>query len=240
MPVSASCRWSVPSVADSVKVVDSGQLYKGVRERVTAMVAGLTPEQQRTPVPACPGWTVHDVVAHLAGIVDDALNGRMEGAPGEAWTARQVEAGQGRSTAELLAQWSEQGAAFEKLPLPFQAIADVATHEQDIRGAIGQPGARDNDAIDFVTPIFLDGLAEAYQAQGLGPVTISTDRDAVMVGAANEGPAASLRTTRFELFRARLGRRSRDQVLAMGWTGDPTPYLGHFFAFGPAEHDLVE
>ena len=50
-------------------------------------------------VPATPQWTVHDVVAHLSGISEDATSGNMAGAPGDAWTAAQVERGAGRSIA---------------------------------------------------------------------------------------------------------------------------------------------
>ena len=33
----------------------------------------------------------------------------------------------------------------ESFPLPPQAVIDLTTHEQDIRGAVDQPGARDTD-----------------------------------------------------------------------------------------------
>ncbi|HEV7212676.1 MAG TPA: hypothetical protein VGN47_13295 [Blastococcus sp.] len=54
-----------------------------------------------------------------------------------------------------------------------------------------------------------------------------------------EGPVV-LRTTTFEAFRWRLGRRSRAQLAAMDWTGDPAPFLDALCAFGPSEVDLVE
>ncbi len=38
---------------------------------------------------------------------------------------------------------------FESFPLPPQAVIDLTTHEQDIRGAVDQPGARDTDEIQF-------------------------------------------------------------------------------------------
>lgn len=43
------------------------------RRRLVADLSGLTPEQWATPS-LCPGWDVHDVVAHL---VDSARTGRL-------------------------------------------------------------------------------------------------------------------------------------------------------------------
>ncbi len=51
----------------------------------------------------------------------------------------------------------------------------------------------------------------------------------------------SLRVSRFELFRAALGRRSPAQVSAYDWVGaDPAPYLRHFFVFSPRLDPLTE
>jgi hypothetical protein len=38
-------------------------------------------------------------------------------------------------------------------------------------------------------------------------------------------PAASVEANRHDLWRSLHGRRTREQVLAFAWTGDPTPYL---------------
>jgi hypothetical protein len=50
--------------------VDPGQLYLAARERVVALVTndGVDPD---APVLATPGWSVRDVVAHLAGVARD-------------------------------------------------------------------------------------------------------------------------------------------------------------------------
>lgn len=42
----------------------SGVAYRGVRERVTALVRTLDPAAETTPVPATPAWSVHDLLAH--------------------------------------------------------------------------------------------------------------------------------------------------------------------------------
>jgi uncharacterized protein (TIGR03083 family) len=222
-------------------LTETGRLYHDVRERITALVGTLDDAQLDAPVPACPKWRVRDVIAHLAGVCDDGLNGKMEGAPGEAWTARQVEARRDVGVPDVLAAWARDAAPFERIPLPFQAVADVASHEQDIRGALGQPGASEgNPAIEFVVPIMLDRLAQRLGEAGLGPIAIVTDRTSVMAGADRGGPVTRLEISDFEFFRAVFGRRSRAQLAALAWTGDPAPYLDELCFFGPAEHDVIE
>jgi hypothetical protein len=49
-----------------------------------------------------------------------------------------------------------------------------------------------------------------------------------------------LTTSVFELFRWRMGRRSRAQMAAMDWSGDPAPFLDHLAVFGPSPLDIVE
>jgi uncharacterized protein (TIGR03083 family) len=221
-------------------LAETGVLYGQCRARVVQLATGLTEVDAAIPVPACPGWTVHDLVAHLCGVVDDARNDRMDDAPAPAWTARQVDARKDTSIADILDEWTGLAARFETLPLPFQAVADVASHEQDLRGALHVPGFRDNEAIEFVVPILLDRLADRVASHGLAPLEMLCGPNGVLAGAGNEGELVMWRTTPFEMFRATFGRRSRAQVLTKGWEGDATPYLDHVFVFGPAEHDLEE
>ena len=159
-------------------------------------------------MPACPGWTVHDVVAHLAGIVDDALHGRLDGVATEPWTAAQVE-GRGATSAQLLAQWAAQAPAFESASLPPQAVADVACHEQDIRNALERPGDRENDeyslrvellaqrAVEEVPGLRVEsdgtafGPVDAYQHAAGRPLLLLPGDD----GPAVTGPAAGLLPT---------------------------------------------
>ena len=42
-------------------------VYRDARGRLTKLAGALTGEQLRTPVPATSAWTVHELVAHLAG-----------------------------------------------------------------------------------------------------------------------------------------------------------------------------
>ena len=50
----------------------------------------------------------------------------------------------------------------------------------------------------------------------------------------------ALETSPYELFRFRLGRRSRGQLTAMAWSGDPEPILDGLTIFGPSLLDIIE
>jgi hypothetical protein len=71
------------------------------------------------------------------------------------------------------------------------------------------------------------------------PFVVDTGADE-LTSAVREGEPLVLRTSAFEAFRLRLGRRSRSQVLALDWSDDPGDLVDRLFVFGPAEVDLVE
>ena len=71
------------------------------------------------------------------------------------------------------------------------------------------------------------------------PVQVTVEDTEFRAGPAGE-PVLGLTTTRFEAFRWRMGRRSRDQLAALDWSGDPAPVLDHLVVFGPARTDIVE
>jgi uncharacterized protein (TIGR03083 family) len=221
-----------------VSDVDLAELYRDGRARFAALVRDLSEDELTAPVPACPGWKVRDVVAHLAGVAEDVVTGNTAGAPGSDWTAAQIRRGAGRPVAELLEQWDEHAAVVEaKLaanPNRWSTPLDVATHEQDVRGAVDRPGARDNATIRALTGGLVGWLDVA------APLLVRIgDGDEVRVGP-EDGEPVVLSTTRFEAFRWRLGRRSRRQLAAMDWSGDPEPFLDHLYVFGPSPTDIAE
>jgi uncharacterized protein (TIGR03083 family) len=215
---------------------DLAGLYRDTRERLTSLVSGLDRPALATPVPACPGWEVADVVAHLAAIVEDALAGRLTGPPSEAETAVQVARYKGRPMSRTLAGWTAGAPRFEEVISAFDippAVIDVASHEQDIRGALGLPGARDNEAIRQMAGWLLERLRTPV------PVCVTVE-DAEFRAGPDGDPVLGLRTTRFDAFRWRMGRRSRGQLAALDWSGDPAPVLDHLVVFGPARSDIAE
>ncbi|WP_088285355.1 maleylpyruvate isomerase N-terminal domain-containing protein [Kineosporia sp. A_224] len=212
-------------------------LYREARERIGALVPGIPDDS--LPVPATPGWTVHDVVAHLAGAAQDGAsgNGPTDG-PTPEWTATHVERGRGVPTAELLERWATASVAVEALletvPIwPF--VFDATTHEHDLRGAVGDTGARDSVGVVLGAKLLLGALDVP------APLRVVTGTHDVRVGPqAPDDERTVLRTTDFDAFRWRMGRRSAAQLAAMDWSGDPAPFLDHLCVFGPAATDVVE
>ncbi|TML43463.1 MAG: hypothetical protein E6G27_01770 [Actinobacteria bacterium] len=73
--------------------------YRGCRERITGLAQQLDERQARAAVPACPEWTVHDVIAHLSGNVADAVARRLGGAGTDERTAERGAPGMERTRA---------------------------------------------------------------------------------------------------------------------------------------------
>jgi hypothetical protein len=192
-----------------------------------------------TTVPCTPDWTARDVLSHVSGIPDDAAAGRMDGAPGEAWTAAQVERNRSFRVGELLERWAEQAPTFAELIEQidqYRPPIDCHSHEHDIRQMLGAPGSRSNVVVD-----------QALFSEVDAPVAIAIefeDGSTVNTGDAGAETAVTLRgATRFELFRSRLGRRSRQQVRSYDWHGsdaDIEAVIDRWFSFGPSPAPIVE
>lgn len=199
---------------------DEARSYRETRLRVRGLVSGLDDAQLGTIAPATPEWRVRDVLAHQAGVASDIVAGELDGVTTAAWTGRQVGARRDQPVARILDEWDEAGATVETMmvdmphPQWHQLLADVATHEHDIRGALGRPGARDSGAV---------ATGFAYMTNGVGaPMRFETEAGTFAAGPDGE-PIATVRADRFELLRAMTGRRSYEQIRDYGWEGEPRP-----------------
>jgi uncharacterized protein (TIGR03083 family) len=203
--------------------IDLGSAYRAARERITELVATADPA---AAVPATPEWDVHDVVAHLAGIVEDVRNGNMQGATTDPWTAAQVERGRAKSVGQLLAEWTEGAPAIEGfLSSPAgasasRAVFDIHTHEADLSNALGRPAMLPASVVEWIGGELLSGFHAAVAAAGLPPVEVDA--------------------TPFEVLRGRLGRRTEDEVRGYHWSADAQPYLDTWFVFGRRTESLHE
>lgn len=210
------------------------------RARLVGVLRGLDPEEWRTPVPACPGWSAHDVLSHLVGVIEDVAAGRLSGPPDEAQTALHVARHRDDDPQELLATWDDVAPGFESGAAAlgaWPAVFDVLSHEHDVRGALDRPGARNVEGVRLAAELLLRWCRTPVA------VEVELDGDRTVVVRAKDGGAPGelhLRASSFEVMRFRLGRRSRRQVAALDWTGDPGPVLDSLFTFGPAARDLVE
>jgi uncharacterized protein (TIGR03083 family) len=197
--------------------------YRALRARV-AEVVSADPDAASKESPATPGWTVHDVLAHMVGVNDDVVNGRLEGVATDPWTAAQVEARRDASIAAMLDEWEVVGPQFETLmagvppEIAGQALFDAATHEHDIRCALGVPGARDSDALDLAWQ-----WVALMRANGGATLRVITEHGDEVIGVGD--PVATIKTTRFEVLRALTGRRSESEVARYEWEPRCQPEL---------------
>ena len=184
-------------------------------------------------VPACPAWAVRDVVGHVVGVAEDLFAG-LNGPFNDKQTAQQVDRHRDDDFAQLLDHWAETARPWEQglSATPGPPLLDLVTHEHDIRGALGQPGARDDEAVRIISERLLHFEPPV-------PLTIEVEDAVVRLGPSGDDPIV-LRTTRWELIRWRMGRRSRKQLAGMDWSADTGPLLDHLVFLGPAQEDVIE
>lgn len=190
-------------------MTDWGALYKEHVTDMSALAGDLTEAQLATTVPATPAWTVHEVLAHLAGCASDAVTGRMDGAPSPEWTARHVSERAALPVADLTDELrAQQDAIAESVvdnPRP-ALVWNIAVHHADLHEALGLPRMPDH----LWLPI----------TESLGP----------------RAPDLADRVPPYELFRGLFSRRSRAQMQAWG-TDLSAEELDKLCIFGPREDD---
>jgi uncharacterized protein (TIGR03083 family) len=225
-----------------------GAIYADSRMRISDLARQLSDSELATTLPTCPAWSVRDVIGHLAGLIDDGTHQRMAGLGTDEWTMAQVDAHRAKSLEQVLADWAQVAAAAEADlegtigPMGIRLVSDAWTHEQDIRGALGRPGARDdNSALAPTLVIQTATLGERLDAAGLGGIAIR-GADGTTLDAGSQPTGITLRVpTAWHYVRAVTSRRSRAQVSAMQWEGaPPDTWMEAFFRFTPAEQDILE
>jgi hypothetical protein len=110
-------------------------------------------------------------------------------------------------------------------------VIDLTTHEQDIRGAVDRPGARDTDEVQFAFELVAQRAVEVVPG-------LRVEADGVAYGP--EDATSTLRGDRFDLYRAMMGRRSPAQLRALDWGGESLAAIDAVAVFGPAPADVVE
>ncbi|HEV2886398.1 MAG TPA: maleylpyruvate isomerase family mycothiol-dependent enzyme, partial [Jatrophihabitans sp.] len=183
------------------------QLYVDSERRIEDLVTPLDDATLDKLTPACPDWSVRDVLAHLAGAATSFGTESFARVGTDPWTAEHVESRRNRSAADLVAErWAqtpklEQVAPDDRVWLP--VVHDALSHEADIRGAIGAPGLP-ADALAAAFPL-LEAVLPMKLGQ-FGTTTLELDGQPRTFG---EGePALVVRAPLFEFWRGTFGRRS--------------------------------
>jgi len=220
------------SAPEAVDVPDDvvARTYREAREQMLAIAGALDASQAASPVPACPAWTVHHLLAHVTGIAADLSAGRRPDGDTQAWVDAQVEARRDHSLEQICAEWSEVGPVFEAMidakPQRLWGLAyDTVVHEHDLRNAVGLPGHRDASRVQTAALLGLRLVRSDLEAAGLPPVEIIIDGTVHGIGG---GPGAAefvMRGSSFEMLRLLGSRRTRDEFTAADHDGDVERFL---------------
>lgn len=130
-------------------MTDSSTAERYYRESHQAICDLITAENEHLTVPACPGWSLHDLLAHVTGAMQDFIAGNTGGAPGPEWTNAQVERFRGSHIEAIKSAWraslDQAGPVFRRMG--DQLLPDIVTHEFDARGALGNQDARNEGRV---------------------------------------------------------------------------------------------
>jgi uncharacterized protein (TIGR03083 family) len=220
--------------------VDGIEEWSRAQQRVIGLVGDLTPERAQARVPACPDWTVRDLLSHMVGLGADVVAGDEPDDHNADWTARQVARRRDRDVGALVEEWRSVAGPLRDWMAEHgtRPLFDVTIHEQDLRGALGEPGAQDTPAMAAVRDRFVARLAD--RLGGRPPLSLVGERWR-WDSEPDAEPAVVVQAPEFELTRALLARRSARQLRSWTVRGDVDAYLDAFTSLGPLpETDLSE
>jgi hypothetical protein len=178
---------------------------------------------------------VRDLLSHMVGLGADVVAGDEPDDHNEAWTQKQVDRRRDRDVAALVDEWR---AVAEPLRAWMREhgtrpLGDVVIHEQDLRGALGEPGGQDTPGLAAIRDVFAGRFAARLsEVGGLAPIALVGTSWRWCSSGTAEDAAVEVRATDFDLARALMSRRSADQLRARTVRGDVEPYLAVFAVLG--------
>ena len=223
---------------------EASSAYTGCRERIGEIAANLGSGDLTRTVPACPEWTVTDLVAHLVGVAEDFAAGKLDKAGADAWTKAQIARRSKLAIPALIDDWNAISTKMdpsldEVAPgIAAMLIGDAVTHEHDLRGALNLPGARDSEAVWIALDRYVRRFGKRIKDANLPSVIVRCDGRQWQAGILQ--PAVELEAYRFGLLRALTGRRTVQEITALTWTGDSKPYIELVSSYPVARSSLNE
>ena len=225
----------------------TAELYAIAKDRMVRILADLDPAGLATTCPACPAWTVRDVVAHHVHVIGALAAGEFPAAAGQAltghparrgsaaaerdeWTDRGVAARASHTLDELLTEWDAVVLPTEARPLAIGRL-DLTVHLADVMETFGDHRGPDTALVEPTLRQYYDLVAvvRCHEA-GSVPVLRCTDTGA-RLGAGLHAPEIS--GTAYELLRAIGGRRTRAQADEhLDWGSTSEPVRAAFSAYG--------
>jgi hypothetical protein len=233
--------------------VDLVAAYTETQGRLVELVRSLDAGKLALRVPATPAWRIRDVIAHLTHVAGDYAAGRHRysalapdemalALPGDlvsidAWTEAGIDERRSRTIDDLVDEWNDAtlrlgkmiaGDARQSDPrsnemLAWAAVSDLATHAQDVRGALGLAPDRAAYATKLAYASFTLMLEARAAGADVPPLRLVTERGVVALG--ETARSASIDVDWYELLRASSGRRSAAQIAEVFAPVDAGPYL---------------
>jgi uncharacterized protein (TIGR03083 family) len=214
---------------NGVAASDYLSAYSAIFERMAAFV---TDSSRDVVVPACPGWCVRDVLAHLCGVCEDWVNHRLDGYASEDWTSAQVERNAHLTCSQILVSWADSLAHFALLDEEFLgfpparwALGDAVIHEADVRGALDSGRAPDDAVVLALEGTMARWTHEVLSRADVPALHVQCESHDWWLGEPEDLDAVVVEAPLYEVFRSLAGRRTKDQVRAWSWSSDPDPYL---------------
>ena len=180
--------------------------YIALRAQVIDLLRSTPESSGNIVVPCTPAWTIRQLAAHLVGVPEDVLAGRMEGVTTDAWTHAQVERHGDLTLTELADLFESSAPKIDAIihnfpqPIVSQFVMDAVTHEQDMRSALGMHGGRDSKAVEVGVGFFLN---------------LFEDSDPLLLSA-----LLNTSVSHWNVLRSLTGRRTIEQMNSLGLDGE--------------------
>jgi uncharacterized protein (TIGR03083 family) len=215
------------------------QMYRESQHRIRDLLTPLTDAELELMVPACPLWSVRDVLAHLVGVSASITDGSGIHPASTEWTHGHVETRRGHTVQQMFDEWAHNTPALIQSPITnvswLPVLHDTLSHEADLRSAIGAPRLP-GDVLVAAYPLLLTAMARRLARFG----TVRLELDEHSMDLSSGEPDLVVQTSRFEFWRGAFGRRSPSQL--RGWVrhGDAPAFALTLPVFQPRTTDLIE
>jgi uncharacterized protein (TIGR03083 family) len=198
--------------------------YARTRDRIIAVLETSSDDDLARVVPACPDWTVHQLLAHCVSLPAALSTGRRPTGPISEWLSELVADRADLSASAMHDEWRSLDTELDALLSGSSGLlfGDLAIHEHDFRGALGRP---DHSALEVpeMLPRTVAAFSKPLREAGLAPLEVRCGDD---VWRSHEGdPGWTLLVDPWTAVRAVNSRRTAEELRSLPSRGNPDPYI---------------